>query len=144
MLAQGPLGPPAFVALSAYEQVSADFVVLAGLSGDGRASAVVAFLADEAYWSAAAGLVHALRPFEELPFGFADKGPPFGLVYEVLPFDSLVESHPSGLGHVGQPFGLWHVVHPTGLGRVGHPSGLGHVGRPSGSGHGDHPHRMIW
>lgn len=138
MLAQGPgpLGPPVFVALSAYEQVSADFVVLEGLSGDGQATAVVAFLADEAYWSAAAaGSVHAVHPFGELPFGFADKGfpfgwthegPPFDLVYEVLPFDSLVENHPSGLGHVGHPFGLEHVGHPREL---------------EG---GDHPFRMIW
>lgn len=129
MQAQGPLGPPVFVVLSAYEQVSADFVVLVGLSGDGQATAVVAFLADEAYWSAAAGLVHAVHPFGELPFGFADKGfpfgwtregPPFDLVYVVLPFDSLVENHPSGLGHLGQPFGLGHVGHPFDLGHVGH------------------------
>lgn len=126
MLAQGPgpLGPPVFVALSAHEQVS---VVLEGLSGDGQATAAVAFVADEAYWSAAAaGSVHAVHPSWELPCGFADKGfpfgwtregPPFDWVYEVLPFDSLVEDHPSGSGHAG---------HPRELER------------------GDHPYRMIW
>lgn len=113
MLAQGPLGTPVFVALSAHEQVSADLVALAGLSGDGQAAAVVAFLADEAYWIAAAGLVLAVHPSEELPFGFADKGFPFGWTREVLPFDSLVGNHFSGLGHVGHPRKLEHGDHPS-------------------------------
>lgn len=153
MLARGPLGAPVFAALSAYEQVSADYVVLAGLSGDGQATAVVAFLADEAYWSAAPGLVHATHPFGELPFGFADKGfpfgwscvgPPFDLVYEVLLFDSLFENYPSGLGHVGHPFGLRHTSQSSGLEQLGHPSGLRHVGHPQELEHEDHPYRMIW
>lgn len=143
MLAQGPLGAPVSVALSAYEQESADFVVLGGLSGDARATAVVAFLADEAYWTAAAGLVHEVHPFGELPFGSVDKGSPFGWTHEVLPFDSLVEDHPSGLGHVDHPSGLGHMDPPSGSGHVGHPSGLGHGDHPWKPEHGDHPYRMI-
>lgn len=152
MLAQGPLGAPVFVALSAHEQESAEFVVLGGLSGDARVTAVVAFLADEAYWTAAAGLVHEVHPFGELPFGSVDKGSPFGwthedpptdLLYEVLPFDSLVEDHPSGLGHVDHPSGLGQMDPPSGSGHVGHPSPLGHGDHPWKPAHGDHPYRMI-
>lgn len=94
MLAQGPLPAPVFVALSANEQVFSDFVVLAGLSGGGQATAVVAFLADEAYWSASAGLVHVVHPFGELLFGSADKGFPFGWTHEGPPFDLVAEVHP--------------------------------------------------
>lgn len=97
MLAPGPLGAPVFVAFSAREQGPAELAVLAGLFGDARATAVAAFLAEEAKWSvAAAGSAHAVHPFGALPLGSADKGfpfgwscggPPFDLVYEVLPFD---------------------------------------------------------
>lgn len=139
--------------LSAFEQLFADFVGLAALFDDAQVTAVVAFLVDEACWSAVSGLAHVSHPFGHHPFGSLDKGlpfgwmqedPPFGSVCEGHPSDLVHEGHPSGLVHEGDPFELKHEGRPSGLVREGHSFELEHEGHPFELEDEGPPYQVVW